>query len=137
MILVIGLFGWGSIARVVRSQTLSLASEGFILSSTVLGARKIYTIVRHLLPNLISTIIIFGAISIPGKIGSEAALSFLGVGISAPTPSWGRSIADAVQWINVDALYLVYPGLALFLITFAFNLLGDFLRNKYDPRAVI
>jgi peptide/nickel transport system permease protein len=134
MILVIGAFGWGAIARVVRSQTLVLANEGFILSSRVLGAKKFYTILRHLLPNLMSTIVIFGAISIPGKIGSEAALSFLGVGISAPTPSWGRSIADAVQWINVDALYLVYPGLALFLITFAFNMLGDFLNKKYDPR---
>jgi peptide/nickel transport system permease protein len=79
-------------------------------------------------------VVIFGAISIPSKITLEAALSFLGVGITPPTPSWGRSISGAVAWINVDPLYLLYPGMALFLITFAFNILGDYLRDRYDPQ---
>ena len=72
-------------------------------------------------------------VSIPGKIGAEAALSFLGVGVSPPTPSWGRSISDAISWVQVDPMYLIFPGMALFLVTLGFNMFGDGLRDALDP----
>ena len=78
--------------------------------------------------------VIVATISIPSMIGAEAALSFLAVGVTPPTPSWGRSIGDAIGWVQTDPMYLVFPGLALFLITLAFNVLGDALRDALDPR---
>lgn len=133
MILIIGLFGWASIARVVRAQTLQLRQFEYVKFARLVGAKRLHIIFKHLLPNLAPTIIIFGAISIPAKIGAEATLSFLGVGITPPTPTWGRAIADAVNWINVDPLYLLFPGLFLFLITLSLNIFGDCLRDVIDP----
>ena len=91
-------------------------------------------VVTQVLPNLLATIIVFTTISIPGKIGAEATLSFLGVGVTPPTPSWGRSIGQAVTWVASDPWYLIFPGAALFLVTLAFNLFGDGLRDALDPR---
>ncbi|MDM7853826.1 ABC transporter permease [Cellulomonas alba] len=136
LVLVIGLFGWTSIARVVRAQSLTLRSLGFVRASRGLGAGSGHIVLRHVLPNLAATVVVFATISVPGAIGSEAALSFLGVGVQPPTPSWGRSIGDAVTWFSSDPMYLVFPGLALFGITLAFNAFGDGLRDALDPRAV-
>jgi peptide/nickel transport system permease protein len=83
------------------------------------------------------TIIVYATILIPSMIGLEAALSFLGVGVPPPTPSWGRTIGDAVTWVQTDPMYLVFPGAALVLITLAFNLLGDGLRDALDPRQAV
>jgi peptide/nickel transport system permease protein len=134
LILVIGLFGWPQIARVVRSETLSLRERGFVRAANAAGIGLWRVLTRELLPNLAATIIVFTTTSIPGKIGSEAALSFLGVGIAPPTPSWGRSISDAISWVQVDPMYLVLPGLALFGVTLGFTLLGDGLRDALDPQ---
>lgn len=134
LVLVIGLFGWSSIARVVRGQTMALRASGFVRASRALGASHGHVLFRQVLPNLASTIVVFTTISIPGAIGSEAALSFLGVGVPPPTPSWGRSIGDAVTWFTVDPVYLLFPGLALFGVTLAFNAFGDGLRDALDPR---
>ena len=87
------------------------------------------TITREILPNLLATILVFTTLSIPGKIGAEATLSFLGVGVDPSTPSWGRTISDAIDWVQVDPAYLLFPGLAIFLITLGFTLLGDGLRD--------
>lgn len=132
MVLIIGLFGWGTIARVVRSEVVRLKNESFVQFSMLIGGKKLWIIIKHLLPNLVSTIIIFTSLSLPSKISAEAALSFLGVGITPPTPSWGRVIADAVNWINVDPFYLLFPSMFLFLITLAFNVLGDQVRDYFD-----
>ncbi|WP_022910805.1 ABC transporter permease [Aestuariimicrobium kwangyangense] len=134
LVLIIGFFGWTTIARVVRGQVMSLRSSGFVRASQALGAGHAQIIFRHLLPNLAATIVVFATIAIPGAIGAEAALSFLGVGVPAPTPSWGRSIGDAVTWFSVDPMYLVFPGAALFVLTLAFNAFGDGLRDALDPR---
>jgi len=134
VILVIGLFGWPSIARVVRGQTLALKRRTFVVASAALGAGARHQLLRQYLPNLWSTIIVYATITVPGMIGAEAALSFLGVGVPPPTPAWGRSIGDAVSWVQTDAMFLVFPGAALFLVTFAFNLFGDGLRDALDPR---
>lgn len=134
LVLVIGLFGWSTIARVVRGQTLALRSSGFVRASRALGASHGHVVLRQILPNLAATIVVFTTIAVPGAIGTEAALSFLGVGVPPPTPSWGRSIGNAVTWFSVDPMYLVFPGVALFGITLAFNALGDGLRDALDPR---
>jgi peptide/nickel transport system permease protein len=131
---VIGLFGWPGIARVVRGQTLALKQRTFVVAATALGAGPGHLLRRQYLPNLASTIIVYATITIPGMIGAEAALSFLGVGVPPPTPAWGRSIGDAIAWVQTDPMYLVFPGAALFLATLAFNLFGDGLRDALDPR---
>lgn len=134
MVLIIGLLGWPSTARVLRSQAMSLRSRTFVRASQAMGAGHVHIVVRQMLPNLVATIIVFTTMSIPGKIGAEAALSFLGVGVTPPTPSWGRSIGSAVTWVSTDPWYLLFPGGALFLVTLAFNLFGDGLRDAIDPR---
>ncbi len=134
MILVIGILGWPSTARVLRSRTLALRGRTFVGASRAMGAGELHVLTTQVLPNLVATIIVFTTISIPGKIGAEAALSFLGVGVTPPTPSWGRAIGSAVSWVSTDPWYLVFPGAALFLVTLAFNLFGDGLRDALDPR---
>lgn len=132
--LVLGLFGWPGIARLVRGQTLTLSRRNFTLASRVMGASPLHVLRHQILPNLLPLLIVQVTLSIPGRIGAEAGLSFLGVGLNPPTPSWGRSIADAVQWALVDPMYLLFGGGALFLLTFGFNLLGDGLSDAIDPR---
>ncbi len=133
---VIGLFGWPSIARVVRAQSLTLMQRNFVVASRAMGAGPGHVLREQLLPNLTGTIIVFTTMAIPGNIGAEAALSFLGVGVPPPTPAWGRTIGTAVGWIATDPWYLLAPALALFVVTFAFNLVGDGLRDAVDPRLV-
>lgn len=135
IVAVIGFFGWPGPARVMRAQTLSLKNRNFVLASTAMGSGSFHVVVRQLLPNLFPTVIVFVTVTIPGSIGSEAALSFLGVGIPPPTPSWGRSIGDAISWVQTDPGYLVFPGVALFLVTLAFNMFGDALRDALDTRS--
>ncbi|MFC4144755.1 ABC transporter permease [Micromonospora mangrovi] len=135
LVLVIGFFGWPTMARVVRGQTLSLRRRTFVVASTALGAGSGHILFRQLLPNLSATVIVYATASIPGMIGAEAALSFLGVGVPPPTPAWGRSIGDAIAWVQTDPMFLIFPGAALFLVTLGFNLLGDGLRDALDPRA--
>ncbi|MEH1163884.1 ABC transporter permease [Micromonospora sp. CPCC 205539] len=131
---VLAIFGWPSIARVVRSQTLALKRRTFVVASAALGAGGWHLLVRQLLPNLTATIIVYATITIPSMIGAEAALSFLGVGVPPPTPAWGRSIGEAIAWVQTDPMFLVFPGAALFLATLGFNLLGDGLRDAFDPK---
>jgi len=134
MIAIIGILGWPSTARVLRARTLSLRSRTYVGASRAMGASQWHVVTTQILPGLVSTIIVFTTISIPGKITSEAALSFLGVGVTPPTPSWGRAIGSAVTWVSTDPWYLLFPGAALLLVTLAFNLLGDGLRDALDPR---
>ncbi|GAB3756671.1 ABC transporter permease [Microlunatus parietis] len=137
IVVVIGFFGWPGIARVVRSQTLVLKDRNFVIASQIAGGGTAHVLFRQLLPNLAATVIVFATISIPGKIGTEAALSFLGVGVPPPTPAWGRSIGEAIGWVGTDPMFLIFPGAALFLITLAFNLFGDGLRDALDPRTAV
>ena len=134
MILIIGILGWPSTARVRRSRTMAVRARTFVGASRAMGAGGLHIMTTQVLPNLVATIIVLTTISIPGKITAEAALSFLGVGVPPPTPSWGRSIGSAITWVATDPWYLVFPGAALFLVTLAFNLFGDGLRDALDPR---
>jgi len=134
IILAIGLTGWTGTARLVRSDTLSLRTREFIMASKSLGASDTRIIFRHLIPNVISSIIVIATLSIPGVILAEAALSFIGLGDPTVT-SWGvilnagqRSL-DTAWWVAVE------PGIMLFLTVLAFNFLGDGIRDAFDPRS--
>jgi peptide/nickel transport system permease protein len=134
MIAVIGVFGWPSVARVLRGQTMALRNRSFVVAARSVGVGPLRILGTEILPNLASTITVMATMSIPGAIGTEAALSFLGIGVPPPTPSWGREIASAIAWVPVDPWYLAAPGGALFLVTLALNAFGDGLRDAFDPR---
>jgi peptide/nickel transport system permease protein len=134
MILVIGVFGWPAMARVVRGQTKVLRNRSFVVAARAVGAGQLHILRTEILPNLASTITVIATMWIPNAIGTEAALSFLGIGIPPPTPSWGREISTAIAWVSVDPWYLAAPGIALFLVTLALNAFGDGLRDALDPR---
>lgn len=136
LILILGLFGWATIARVVRALTIRVRTATFVRTAEAMGASRLRVLATQVLPQLSATLIVFATMSVPGKIGAEAALSFLGVGLRPPTPSWGRTIKQAVDWIATDPWYLLGPGLALVSLTLAFNLLGDTLRDALDPTEV-
>jgi peptide/nickel transport system permease protein len=132
---VIGFFGWPYIGRIVRGQVLSLREREFIEASRSLGARTGRILFRELLPNLAAPILVYTTLIIPTNIITEASLSFLGVGIEAPNPSWGGMLYDAKSYYQSDPMYMVIPGVCIFITVLAFNLFGDGLRDALDPKA--
>ncbi|MFC9330646.1 ABC transporter permease [Kitasatospora sp. NPDC057015] len=134
MTLVIGLFGWPGIARVVRGQTLSLKHREYVEAAKVGGARSWRILTREILPNVSGPIIAYTTLLIPGMISTEAALGYLGVGVRPPTPSWGQMIAESINFYETDPTYFLIPTVFLFLAVLAFTLLGDALRDILDPR---
>jgi peptide/nickel transport system permease protein len=132
---VIGFFGWPYIGRIVRGQTLSLREREFVEASRSLGARSPRILFRELLPNLSAPILVYTTLIIPTNILTEAALSFLGVGIPPPNPSWGGMLSDAVTFYSIDPMYMIIPGAMIFITVLAFNLFGDGLRDALDPKA--
>jgi peptide/nickel transport system permease protein len=134
LIFVIGFFGWPYMGRIVRAQTLSLREREFVEASRSLGARGWFILFRELLPNLLAPILVYSTLLIPTNILFEAALSFLGVGISPPQASWGGMLSNATDLYQADPEYMIVPGLAIFITVLAFNLLGDGLRDALDPR---
>ncbi|GAB3664004.1 ABC transporter permease [Actinocorallia lasiicapitis] len=135
LIFVIGFFAWPYIGRIVRGQTLTLREREFVDASRSLGASHFYVIFREILPNLIAPILVYSTLLIPTNILFEAALSFLGVGVTPPTPSWGGTLTLAVPTYQNTPFYMVVPGMAIFITVLAFNLLGDGLRDALDPRS--
>jgi ABC-type dipeptide/oligopeptide/nickel transport system permease subunit len=134
LVFIIGFFNWPYIGRIVRGQTLSLRHREFVDAARSLGARRPYIMFTELLPNLVAPILVYATLLIPTNILFEAALSFLGVGIRPPTPSWGGMLSDAVVYYTVPH-FMLWPGLAIFVTVLAFNLFGDGLRDALDPRA--
>ncbi|GAB7041015.1 MULTISPECIES: ABC transporter permease [Catenuloplanes] len=132
---VIGFFGWPYIGRIVRGQVLSLREREFIEASRSLGARTGRILFRELLPNLAAPILVYTTLIIPTNIITEASLSFLGVGIEAPNPSWGGMLYDAKSYYQSDPMYMIIPGVCIFITVLAFNLFGDGLRDALDPKA--
>jgi peptide/nickel transport system permease protein len=135
LVLVIGFFGWPYIGRIIRGQTISLREREFVDAARSVGATNRHIIFKELLPNLVAPILIYSTLLIPTNILFEAALSFLGVGVRPPTPTWGSMLSDAVATFQIDPTYMVVPGVALFVTVLSFNLLGDSLRDALDPRA--
>ena len=136
LIFVIGFFAWPYMGRIIRGQTLSLRQREFVDAARSMGARGPYVLFRELLPNLVGPILVYATLLIPTNILFEAALSYLGVGIIPPQPTWGGMISDAVSngFYSVDPMYMIIPGLAIFITVMAFNLFGDGLRDALDPK---
>jgi len=135
LVSVIGFFNWPYIGRIVRGQTLSLREREFVDAARSLGARAPYILFKELLPNLVAPILVYATLLIPSNILFEAGLSFLGVGVQAPTATWGGMLSDAAQWYQIDPWFMLWPGLAIFVTVLAFNLFGDGLRDALDPRS--
>ncbi|MGD9696326.1 MAG: ABC transporter permease [Thermoleophilia bacterium] len=135
VIVVISLFTWPYVARLVRGNTLSLREREFVEASRSLGAGNVRIMFREILPNLLSPIIVYASLLIPSNILFEAYLSFLGLGVPSDTPSWGRMVSDSLEIFDVAWWLMLFPGLFLLFTVLAFNLLGDGLRDALDPRA--
>ena len=133
-IVVIAFFSWAAVGRIVRGQTLSIREKEYIEAARSLGASDLRIMFVDVLPNLIAPVIVYTTLLIPVSIVFEATLSFLGVGIIPPTPSWGNMISDSQDYYQVAWWFLVFPGIALLLTVLAFNLLGDSVRDALDPR---
>lgn len=134
MIVVIGFFGWPNVGRVVRAQTLSLREREYVEAARSLGAGQRHIIFKELMPNLVAPIIVYATMMIPTNILNEAALSFLGVGVKPPSSSWGQMLSSALSYYESDPMYMVIPGVAIFITVLSFNLLGDGVRDALDPR---
>jgi peptide/nickel transport system permease protein len=134
-IFVIAFFTWANVGRIVRGQVLSIREKEYVEAARSLGASDLRIMVVDVVPNLVAPIIVYSTLLIPTAIVFEATLSFLGLGVPIPTPTWGNMIAES-QGVYLQApWFLLFPSLALFITTLAFNLLGDGLRDALDPRA--
>ncbi|HSJ62868.1 MAG TPA: ABC transporter permease [Gemmatimonadaceae bacterium] len=135
---VIGLVGWAGMARLVRGQTLVVRQLEFVQAARALGARDRRVVVRHVLPSVVAPVVVAATLGMAGAIMAEASLSFLGLGVQAPTPSWGGMIADArdLGQLRTAPWTSIFPGLAIGATVLGFNLLGDALRDAIDPRAL-
>ena len=135
LVLVIGLFGWYYPARIIRAQVLSLREKEFIEAARMVGASDARIIRSHLLPHLVAPTIVYGTVVVAQYILAEAGLSFLGLGIKLPTASWGNLLQSGATYYLNQPLLMLWPGLAVLFTTLAFNLLGDGLRDAFDPRS--
>lgn len=135
--LTIGLVGWAGMARLVRAQVLVIRELEFIQAARALGAPALRVIARHVLPAVVAPVLIAATLGVAGAIMAEAALSFLGLGVQPPTPSWGSMIADGrdLSQLRTAPWTSLFPGLAIGATVLGFNLLGDALRDAMDPRA--
>jgi peptide/nickel transport system permease protein len=136
IVMILGFIGWAATARVIRGMVLSLREREYVLASRALGAGPWRLIVRHLLPNTFTYVIVAATIAVPGYILGEVALSFLGFGIEEPQTSWGLMLRDAQDPdLMLRHPWIVAPGIAIFVTVLAFNFLGDGLRDALDPHA--
>ena len=135
LVLVLGIFGWPYLARIIRGQVLSLRNREFVEAARSLGATRRRIWFKEMLPNLWAPIIVYVSLTLPLNIGAEAALSFLGVGLQPPTPSLGNILNDSVAFFTADPAYFYIPGIALVIVVLSFNMLGDGLRDALDPKS--
>ena len=136
LFIAIGLINWIGMARIARGQVLSYKQMEFVEAAKAIGANDTRIMVKHLLPNILGPLIVAETMAIPGYIFVEAFLSFIGLGVNAPTPSWGIMISEGVQALRVYPNQVFIPAIALSLTTLAFNFLGDGLRDAFDPRQI-
>ena len=130
----IGLTAWQTMARLTRGQVLSVREKEFIEAAHTIGASNLRIMFRHILPNILGPLVVAETLAIPGYISTEAFLSFIGLGVNPPTPSWGAMISDGARAIRTYPNQAIFPALALDITMFAFYLLGDGLRDALDPR---
>ena len=137
IVLVIGGLRWMPVARLVRAQFLSLREKEFVEAARALGASPVRQVVRHILPNAVGPVIIAGTIDVAAAIIAESTLSFLGLGFPPDTPTWGRLLYDAKDYLDIAAHWALFPGGAIFIAVVAINFMGDGLRDALDARRVI
>ena len=134
IMIIIGLTGWMGVARLVRAEVLSLREREFVLAARGLGASDFRIIFRHILPNALSPVLVTATLGVAGAILTESALSFLGIGVQPPTPSWGNILTAGKEYIEFAWWLSLFPGLAILVTVLAYNLLGEGLRDALDPR---
>jgi peptide/nickel transport system permease protein len=135
LILVLSVFGWPYLARIVRGQVLSLREREFIEAAISIGSNNRRIIFKELLPNLWAPILVYTTIAMPGLIGAEATLAYLGISVVPPTPTWGSMLEESVGYFTVDPFYFFVPLTMLLAAVLSFNLLGDALRDALDPKS--
>ncbi|PZS32833.1 MAG: peptide ABC transporter permease [Pseudonocardiales bacterium] len=137
LIFILGFFGWPYLARIVRGQVLSLREREFVEAARAMGASPRRIIFKEIIPNVAAVVLVYATLTIPANITAEAALSFLGVGVRDPTPSWGQMLnqSQSNNFYQLDPWFMLVPGLALLITVLSFNLLGDAVRDALDPRA--
>lgn len=134
IMIIIGLTSWMGVARLVRAEFLSLRERDFVLAAQAIGARDARIIFRHILPNAISPVLVSATLGVAGAILTESALSFLGIGVQPPTPSWGNMLIAGKQTLGTAWWLSVFPGLAILITVLGYNLLGEGIRDAMDPR---
>lgn len=130
----IGVIGWTGHARLIRSNVLQLRNREYVEAAKASGASDLRIMIKHMIPNCLSTIIIITTLDIPSDIMLEATLSFLGLGVAPPTASWGEMISSARTFLRQEPMFSIYPGIAIMITVLAFNTLGDALRDALDPK---
>jgi peptide/nickel transport system permease protein len=134
IMIIIGLTGWMGVARLVRAEFLSLRERDFVLAARALGASDARIIFRHILPNALSPVLVSATLGVAGAILTESALSFLGIGVQPPTPSWGNMLIVGKQTLGTAWWLSAFPGLAILITVLGYNLLGEGIRDALDPR---
>jgi len=134
IMIVIGLTSWMGVARLIRAEFLSLRQRDFVLAAQALGASDLRLIFRHILPNAMSPVLVSATLGVAGAILTESALSFLGIGVQPPTPSWGNMLIVGKQTLGSAWWLSVFPGLAILITVLGYNLLGEGVRDALDPR---
>jgi len=134
IMIVIGVTGWMGVARLVRAEFLALKEQEFVLAARAFGASDFRIIFRHLLPNAMAPVLISATFGIAGAILTESALSFFGLGVQPPNPSWGNILSSGYKYIDFAHWLSIFPGLAILITALGYNLLGEGLRDALDPR---
>ena len=132
--MVLAAVSWPGIARIIRGQVLELRNREFVDAARSVGASPVRVAVRHVLPNILPLMIVYISLSIPGLILAETGLSFLGIGVQVPTPSWGNMLGDAQQFFRTNIAGVLIPGLMIYITSLSMNLVGNGLRDALDPR---
>ena len=135
IIIVIGLLGWMSVARVVRSETLSIKEREYVLYAKSLGQRPLKIITKHIIPSILPTVIVTASINIANSVLMESSLSFLGLGVQQPNSSWGSMLKDAQGFLTDAPHMAMFPGLFILLTVLSFNLIGDTLRSVFEAKS--
>jgi peptide/nickel transport system permease protein len=134
IMIVIGVTGWMGVARLVRAEFLTLKNRDFVRAAQALGASDVRMIFRHVLPNALAPVLVSATLGVAGAILTESALSFLGIGVQPPTPSWGNILTQGKDNISIAWWLSLYPGLAILITVLGYNLLGEGIRDSLDPR---
>lgn len=134
IMIIIGLTGWMGVARLVRAEVLSLRERDFVMAARGIGASDARIIFRHILPNAMSPVLVAATLGVAGAILTESALSFLGIGVQPPTPSWGNMLTAGKDYLEFAWWLSLFPGLAILVTVIAYNLVGEGLRDALDPK---